>query len=153
MSRLKGPAAGTLPRQLLRALGAAPNGVLSYAQALLVMTQENRSVGRFETQAMRPLERNLLAMCEGDVIRLLPAGDAFLQQCRADFYPTVARNAGQIAQPRTVRPFKPMGVSAFSKLMAGGPQRPGMAALLDAPSLMGDARVARASHLLIEGDA
>lgn len=154
MSRLKGPPAGSYPRQLLSALGATPNGVLPYAQAMLLMPIEYRSVGRFETNALKSLDTVwAMAVRDGDVIRLLPAGEAFLRQCRMDVRPTVVRIIGQKAQPRTVPPFKPMGVSAFSKMMAGGPQRPGMDDLRGAPSLMGGARVSHTVPVKIKGDA
>lgn len=140
MSRHVGPRAGSSPRRVLDALGRSASGTLTYEQARQLLPEENRSVQRFEKLAMRPLETQLLAISEMGVISLLPAGIAFLAQCRADAdtVPVVVAAVGQIAQPRTIPPFKRLDMA---KLMRGGPSRPGMDDLRGCPSLMGDARV------------
>jgi hypothetical protein len=139
MTRHIGPRYGSSPRLVLDALGASATGTLPYADAQLLLREENRSVNRFEALAMRPLEAQMLATNEMGVISLLPAGSAFLQQLRADVVGQwQVPHKGEIAQPRTVPAFKPLDLA---KLMRGGPSRPGMDDLRDCPSLMCDKRI------------
>jgi len=141
MSRHNGPRAGSYPRQLLEAVGAAPDGSLPYAQAMQVMPSAYRSSKRFESLALKALEQRwAMVASEGSMICLLPAGSKFLQQCRADALPPAARYVGQLAQPRTPV-FRPMSMASFARLMGPGPQRPGMDDLRDCPSLMGGQRM------------
>lgn len=142
MTRHAGPKSGTYARRLLEALGATPHGALPVAQAIQVMPSEYRSIKRFESLALNSLADTwAMATYDGHLVRLLPAGDAFLQQCRAESGPAPERYVGQIAAPRTVPPFKRLDMA---KLMRGGPSRPGMDDLRGCPSLMGNKLVAPA---------
>lgn len=139
MTRHAGPRTGTYARQLLDALGATPHGALTISQAIQLMPPEYRSIKRFESLALNSLADTwAMATYDGHLVRLLPAGDAFLQQCHAENEPVPERYVGQLAALRTVPPFKRLDMA---KLMRGGPQRPGMDDLRGCPSLMGGKRV------------
>lgn len=139
MSRHEGPRAGTYARHLLDALGATPHGALTITEAIQLMPSEYQSIKRFESLALNSLADTwAMATYDGHLVRLLPAGDAFLQQCRAENEPAPERYVGQIAALRTVPPFKRLDMA---RLMRGGPSRPGMDDLRGCPSLMGGKRV------------
>lgn len=138
MSRLKGPIAGSHARKLLGALGEAQDGTLLRTEALRVVASDYRSSKLFDTKVLAKLEEWAMARAEGPYIILMSAGADFLGQCHADCKPAPERYVGQIAAPRTVKPFKRLDMA---KLMRGGPSRPGMDDLRDCPSLMAGMRV------------
>jgi hypothetical protein len=120
---------------LLRTLG----GSASPEQLSQVFPQEYRSAKKVIGLIGLIQDWRLVTLIGSEQVKITELGLEFLQERGEE--PAVCKYVGEIVPVREIPAFKPMGMAAFSKLMAGGPQRPGMDDFRCVPSLMGDVRV------------
>lgn len=152
MTRRSGPDVGTVSWRILAALDAASQGVLTGAQLLRLMDENNRTKYKLQLR-IDALHTWGLAYQMRDGLQIHPLGRAYLQAHRDKAAPRMALPVvpTSMATPRSVPAFKPIDIA---KLMRGRPQRPGMDDLRKCPSLMGGTRVpVAASSIVIAEDA
>lgn len=139
MMRRVGPRTGSVVHRLLIALAAAPQGRLSDRELLPLLSPDNRTCWRLTQYAEQLALWDMAIRLPGGV-QIMPAGRAFFASkvYVAAVSPVPQKPAGLMAQPRTVPVFKPLDIV---KMMRGRPQRPGMDAWREVPSLICSSRV------------
>lgn len=142
MTQIAGPATKTIAYRILAALEGAPNGMLTNAQLLQLLTFATRTHNKLLIHAA-PLLAGRLVRKFPDGLEILPNGRCYLQQnycapvfaALPDLRPV---QAGSMALARTVPKFKPL---SMSRMLRGKPQRDGMDDYRSVPSLIGVKRV------------
>lgn len=135
------PKPGTVAFRALALLHALGGSALP-AQLMSVQAREYSSIGKIRKSIAYLEERRMVWVDDNDTIHITEVGREHLYESGAAM--KVRLYVGEVASVRAARDFVPLSVSAFAKMMSGGPKRPGMDDLRTAPSLMGGKRVSQA---------